>query len=161
MPFAIRFAAYVKAAYNYFTELNTTEEIARVNTLVESIIGSYTATPESTGVTNAVAPVTSVTLNLDEKPTIRFYVTDTNIKFYADGKRLAIVKGTDNNYGAYVELDVYAYTLCDTITYGDGGSYHVSDFVAGSKGTAHEALVNAFVKYVESAANYRSFVINK
>ena len=46
--------AYVKAAYNYFTELNTPLEIARVNALVESIIGSYTATPVLSGVTNVV-----------------------------------------------------------------------------------------------------------
>ena len=150
--------AYVKAAYNYFTTLNTAEEIARVNTLIDSIIGDYTSTLVSSGEIKTVAPVTSVTLNLDSKPSIRFYVTDTSIEFFANGVKLNTVTGIDSN-GTYVELDVYAYALCEIITYGEGGSYHISDFVSGSVGTSHESLVKAFVKYVESAADYRAFVI--
>ena len=152
--------AYIKAAYEYFDSFNTEEEIERVTALINSIIGDYKALPVSSGVTNTVSPVTSVTLNLGEKPTIRFYVTDTSLTFYANGKKLNTVLGTDATYGAYVELNVYAYALCETITYGNGGSYHVSDFVNGAKGTSHEALVNAFVKYVESAANYRNSAVN-
>ncbi len=153
--------AYIKAAYEYFDTFNTTEEIERVTALVDSIIGDYSAVPETSGVTNTAAPVTKVTLVLDEKPTIRFYVTDTNVSFYLDGKKLNTVSGVDEKYGAYVELDVYAYALAETITYGNGGSYHISDFVNGAKGTDCENLVNAFVKYVESAANYRNSVVNK
>ena len=151
--------AYVKAAYNYFAEFNSEEEIARVNALVDSIIGAdYTSAPVLSGETKTVAPVTSVTLNLDAKPSIRFYVTDTAIEFFANGRKLNTVTGTDSN-GTYVELDVYAYALCETITYGEGGSYHISDFVSGAVGTSHESLVKAFVKYVESAADYRTAVI--
>ena len=150
--------AYIKEAYNYFDTHNDEAEIARVNALVESIIGDYTATPVSSGATVSAAGVTDVTLNLDAKPTIRFYVTDTNIEFSADGKKLNTVTGTDAK-GTYVELDVYAYALCETITYTGGGSYHISDFVNGAVGTDHEALVKAFVKYTESAADYRESVI--
>ena len=153
--------AYIKAAYEYFDSFNTDEEITRVTDLIDSIIGEYKAVPVSSGVTNTVAPVTSVTLNLSEKPTIRFYVTDTSVCFYANGVKLSTVKGVDATHGAYVELNVYAFALAETITYGNGGSYHVSDFVNGAKGTDHEALVNAFVKYVESAAAYRNSVVNK
>jgi len=151
--------AYVKAAYSYFTEFNTAEEIARVNALIDSIIGDYKAEPVSSGVTNTVSPVTSVTLNLDSKPSIRFYVTDTNLEFYANGRKLDTVTGTDATYGAYVELDVYAYVLAETITYGNGGSYHISDFLEGAKGTNYENLVSCFIKYTESAADYRASVI--
>ena len=150
--------AYVKAAYNYFTEFNNADEIARVNTLIDSIIGEYNAVPVSSGTTNVVAPVKSVTLNLDAKPTIRFYVSDTNVEFFANGKKLNTVMGTDETLGAYVELDVYAYALCETITY-TGGSYHISNFINGAAGQPHEALVKAFVKYTESAAAYRASVI--
>ena len=150
--------AYVKAAYNYFTTFNTAEEIARVNALINSIIGDYTSAPVSSGTTATVTPVTAVTLNLDSKPSIRFYVTDTAVEFYANGKKLNTVSGSDAN-GAYVELDVYAYALCETITYGDGGSYHVSSFITGAAGTDYEELVKAFVKYTESAAAYRNSVI--
>jgi len=152
---------YVKEAYNYFKNFNTAEEITRVNALVKSLIGDYTAVPTSSGATkeDAKGLVTGVTLNLDAKPTIRFYVTDTTLEFHANGRRLDTVTGTDENYGAYVELDVYAYALCEVITYGNGGSYHISDFIKGAVGTEYESLVNAFVKYVESAADYRASVI--
>ena len=150
--------AYIKEAYNYFDTHNDAEEIERVNTLIESIIGDYTLAPVSSGVTNTVSPVTSVTLNLDAKPSIRFYVTDTTVEFFANGRKLNTVTGTDTK-GTYVELDVYAYALCATVTYTGGGSYHISSFVNGSAGTAHEALVKAFVKYTESAADYRASVI--
>ena len=113
----------------------------------------------SNSVTNTVSPVTSVTLNLGEKPTIRFYVTDTSLTFYANGKKLNTVLGTDATYGAYVELNVYAYALAETITYADGGSYHISDFLTKSAGTPHENLVACFIKYVESAAAYRTSVL--
>ena len=153
--------AYIKAAYVYFGEAHNTEaEIARVVALIESIIGNYTGAPVLSGVTNTVAPVTSVTLNLDAKPTIRFYVTDASVEFFADGRKLNTVSGEDEN-GIYVELDAYAYALASTITYGEGGSYHVSSFIEGAIGTDHEALVRAFVKYTESAAAYRDFVIGK
>ncbi len=155
--------AYVQAAYNYFVEFNTEEEIARVNAIADSILafgGDYDGTPVSSGVTNTTAPVTAVTLNLDAKPSIRFYVTDTNVKFYSNGRKLSTVSGTDEN-GNYVELDVYAYALAGTITYGEGGSYHISNFLENSAGADHENLVACFIKYVESAANYRNEVVAK
>ena len=154
--------AYIKEAYNYvgFSAHNSTEEIARVNTLITGIIGDYKATPVLSGTTNTVAGVTAVTLNLDATPTIRFYVTDNSIEFFANGTKLNTVSGTDAEYGVYVELDVYAYALCETVTYGNGGSYHISSFVNGA-GESEKALVNAFVKYVESASAYRDQVIGK
>ena len=153
--------AYVQAAYNYFTTFNTAEEIARVNALIDSILvigGDYDGTPVSSGVTNTVAPVTGVTLNLDAKPSIRFYVTDTTLSFYANGRKLDTVSGTDAN-GTYVELAVNAYALCETITYGEGGSYHISNFLENAAGTDYENLVACFIKYTESAAAYRNSVI--
>ena len=152
--------AYVKSAYNYFADYNTAEEIARVNALINSILGNYTAAPTISGETanDKGGIVTGVTLNLDYKPTIRFYVTDTNVEFKIGNRVLDVVKDVD---GAYVELDVNAYALAETITFGDGGSYHISDFLTKSAGETYETLVACFVKYVESAAAYRNSVINK
>ena len=155
--------AYVKEAYNYvgFAGDNTAEEIARVNALIESIIGDYVGTPTISGESadNNGGVVTAVTLNLDATPSIRFYTTNTSLALYANGRKLNTVSGTDAN-GTYVELDVYAYALAETITFGNGGSYHISSYVAGA-GENEKALANAFVNYVESAAAYRDKVIGK
>ncbi len=154
--------AYIKAAYNYvgFAADNTADEIARVNTLIEGIIGDYVGTPTTSGASadNNGGVVSGVTLNLDATPSIRFYTNDASLEFFADGKKLDTVTGTDSN-GTYVELDVYAYVLCETITFANGGSYHISSFVKGAQGQPHEALASAFVKYVESASDYRESVI--
>ena len=148
---------YIREAYNYsgFNSHNTTAEIERVNLLINSIIGDYSSSPSISGVTKNADGISRVTFNLDAKPTIRFYVTDNSLKFYANGRKLNTVIGVDKDYGAYIELDVYAYVLAETIEYTGGGSYHISDFVSGSKGESHEALVRAFAKYVESSAEYR------
>ncbi len=153
--------AYIKAAYNYvgFAADNTADEIAKVNALIEGIIGDYVGTPTTSGANadNNGGVVNGVTLNLDATPSIRFYTNDTSLAFYANGVKLNTVSGTDSN-GTYVELDVYAYVLCETITFGNGGSYHISSFVKGA-GENEKALASAFVKYVESASDYRKSVI--
>ena len=153
---------YVKEAYNYsgFAEDNTREEISRVNALIESIIGDYVGTPTLSGESesNNGGAVTDVTLNLDAAPTIRFYTENSDLEFFANGVKLDTVSGVDSN-GAYIELDVYAYVLAETITFGDGGSYRISDFIAGA-GENEKALASAFVKYVQSASKYRKSVID-
>ena len=155
---------YIREAYNYsgFSSHNDAEEITRVTTLINYIIGEdYTSsTADTEGNTNpdASGAVTGVTFNLDAKPTIRFYVTDVNTEFYAGGKKLDTVKNETENY---VEIDVYAYALCETIIFGNGGgSYHISSFLEGA-GEAEKTLVAAFIKYTESAAAYRNSVVNK
>ncbi|MBE6537094.1 MAG: hypothetical protein E7673_03985 [Ruminococcaceae bacterium] len=152
--------AYIRAAYLYFNTFNTEEEITRVVALIDSIIGDYEGTPTSTGVTSTDKDelVTHVTLNLDAKPTLRFYVTDISVTFRSGDKVLRAVRSTS---GMYIELDVYAYALCETITYGDGGSYHISSFLNGALGTTHEELVKTFIKYTESAAAYRSYALSQ
>ena len=154
--------AYIRAAYEYFDKFNTEEEIERAVSLIDSVIGDYEGTPKTSGITSpdSSGTVTRATLNLDTKPTIRFFVTDTKLEFFANGKKLNTVTGFDADLGTYVELDVYAYSLCDTITYGDGGSYHVSSFLKAASGTAHERLAALFVKYTESAAVYRASVLS-
>ena len=145
---------YIKAAYEYFDEHNTDEEKARVSALIDSIVGDYTSAPESSGAVTSDPAVSGVTLILGAKPAIRFYVSDPSVEFYANGKKLKTVSGTDSE-GTYLDLEVYAYALCETITYGDSGSYHISDFLTGAAGTAHEDLVACFIRYTESAAKYR------
>ena len=165
--------AYVQAAYNYFADYNTADEIARVNAIVDELLalgGDYFGEPTISGTTakDKGGIVTGVTLNLDYKPTIRFYVTDTNVEFKIGNTVLNTVKDVE---GKYVELDVYAYALAETITFGDGGSYHISDFLEKTledetlyETENYEELLNlicCFIKYTEGAANYRNSVVNK
>ena len=146
---------YIKEAYNYFVQHNDADKIKTVSALVDSIIGDYSAEIESGAETKNADGVTDVTLVLDAKPTLRFYVTDESLEFSVGGRKLKTVKGTDNGR-MYVELDVFAYMLCETICYGNGGSYHISSFVAAAYGKPYEKLARAFVRYTESASEYRN-----
>ena len=149
--------AYIREAYNYvgFASHNTADEIARVNSLISAVIGDYISSPTLSGITKSTSLVRQVTVNLDARPTVRFYVNDTSLEFYSSGKKLNTVVGVDSVYGDYIELDVYAHALSETVEYTGGGSYHISDFVSGSESEPHGALVRAFARYVESAADYR------
>ena len=168
--------AYVQSAYNYFTEFNTPEEIARVNDLVNELLavgGDYSGEIENFGnTTDNTDLVSLVTLNLGDKPTIRFYVNVDGIEFFVNGEKLNTVAGTDATYGNYVELDVYAYVLSETITYSKGdmsGEYHITSYL--EKTMTDETLqgeesfedllnlISCFIKYTESAASYRRAVI--
>jgi len=165
--------SYIQSAYSYFAEYNTVEEIERVSALVNELLmigGEYSGEPNLDGTSeNNTSLVSAVTLVLDAKPTIRFYVKDTNVKFYIGEKLLNTKSGTDEDGNLYVDLDVYAYALSETITYKLGeesGNYHISDYVykteADTDAENYDNLVNlvyCFVKYVESAADYREAVI--
>ena len=167
--------AYVQSAYNYFNTFNTSEEIARVNALVNELLvigGDYIGEIENFGNTTANTELVNlVTLNLSDKPSIRFYVNKDGVEFYTNGKKLNTVTGTDSR-GKYVELDVYAYVLSETVTYTVGdesGEYHITDYL--EKTMMDETLqgeenyedllniISCFIKYTESAANYRRSVI--
>ena len=170
--------AYVQSAYNYFKEFNSPEEIARVNALVNELLtvgGEYNGEIETFVAVSANKDLVSrITLNLGDKPTVRFYVNEDGIEFLAGGKKLNTVEGKDEIYGNYVELDVYAYALCETITYSKGdasGEYHITSYL--EKTMMDETLqleenfeellniISCFIKYTESAADYRGSVIGK
>lgn len=170
--------AYVQSAYNYFKEFNSPEEIARVNALVNELLtvgGEYNGEIETFVAVSANKDLVSrITLNLGDKPTVRFYVNEDGIEFLAGGKKLNTVEGKDEIYGNYVELDVYAYALFETITYSKGdasGEYHITSYL--EKTMMDETLqleenfeellniISCFIKYTESAADYRGSVIGK
>lgn len=169
---------YVQASYVYFAEMNTAEEIERVVALTGELLsvgGDYEGEIKFEGnVNDNTNIISAVTLNLDAKPTIRFYLADENnadIEFYADGKRLDANPVEKDSYGAYIELDVYAYALAETITYklvDENGEYHVTDYLLkveeDTDAENYDNLVNlahCFVNYLEGAAAYRNSVIVK
>ena len=163
--------SYARAAYVYF-ETEDAEKLALVNEILGE---NYDAdnTPELNG--SAVAPsvgLKSVTYILNATPTIRFRITGNadSYAFYVDGAKLNTVVGSDEN-GTYIDMDVYAYAMCKTITYTidgvESGSYHINCYYTFVKtDEAHKdnaALINLvarFAKYCESAAAYRDSVVN-
>ena len=165
--------AYVKAAYVYFAASNDAEEIARVVALVDSLIGSdYDAKPTIEG--NATAEVTglkSATFVLDGEPSMRFYLEDgadaSKYEFYINGRK---VKTTVSEDGTYVDIDVYAYLLCETVSYTidgeEAGTYHINAYYTYVNGNAYTAddkaelvaLTECFWNYLQSARAYKASV---
>ena len=160
--------SYVRAAYAYF---GTIDEEAIAN--VDAILGdNYDENNKHTaeGSAEAVAPdFKGATLVLEATPAIRFYLNDgasaDAYAFYIGNAKVNTVLGTDTN-GAYIEIDVYAYAMAETVTYtvnGEaGGSYHIASYYAYAETGADAALValvGRMWRYFQSARAYRTSVI--
>ncbi|MBQ9069742.1 MAG: Ig-like domain-containing protein [Clostridia bacterium] len=157
---------YVKSAYVYFGT-NDPEAIAKINTL----LGDYTAKPIVEGSSEKpTAALASVAFVLKGTPSMRFYLADgrdaSEYKFYIDTKE---VKTKVSDDGTYVDIDVYAYALCETVTYTVGeesGSFHINayySYVSGAEYTEADkteliSLTECFWNYLQSARAYRSSV---
>lgn len=164
--------AYIRAAYAYFDETDA-EAMAKI----DALLGDNYDTNNSPAF-NGSADVPTIGLNavefvLNATPAIRFYISDANVKyeFYVNGTKLATKEGSDGN-GVYLEMDVYAYAMCETITYkingAESGSYHINSyykFITNDEEYKNDAelinLVERFAKYCESAASYRNYVLSQ
>ena len=160
--------AYVKAAYVYFDSIDT-DAMSKIDT----VLGSYTSAPTVEGsYSSSFVGLESVTLVLDETPSIRFYLADgadsDSYKFYINGKIVDTQVAAD---GSYVDIDVYAYALAETVSYtvngAEGGSYHVRnyyEYVSGTGANSYNgtdkaeltALAASFWKYLQSARAYKN-----
>ena len=162
--------SYIRAAYAYFN----TDDVASVS-IIDAILGeNYDANsaPEFDG--SAVAPTTglsSVTFVIDATPTVRFYLASgaeaDAYKFYINGVLLNTVTGTNDGF-TYIELDTYAYAVCETVTYTingvESGSFHINAYYEWTKtenDTELVTLVERFAKYCESAKAYRDSVVSE
>ena len=169
--------SYVRACYNFFVEANnasykdynTAEEIARVNGMIDGIIGEDTAyVPTGTAKTpESGSGFSAVTFYLGDAPAFRFYYTSASAPAYSykigsyEIPESDIVMGTDTN-GNYVEIKVYAYQLISDLTFTDGNktyTYNVYSYYAQASEAA-KTLVGRLIKYSESAKNYRDSVID-
>lgn len=162
--------SYIREAYTYF---GTSDE-AKLTAISELLGDGYNennAPASDEAVLDIKAPVKSATLVLDATPAIRFYIGDSaaeNYAFFINGGRLETVSGTDEELGAYIEMDVYAYQMCYTVEliYTDGetvisGSYNIYSYYefAKTSGDARlTALCERFIAYCQSAAEYRAQV---
>ena len=158
--------SYVRAAYAYFGT-DDAATVSRINTILGENYDANNA-PVIEGSTVANAPdFKSVTFVLDGTPAMRFYLTDgadaTKYAFYIGSTR---VKTEVSEDGKYIDIDVYAYALCETVTYtvdgAEGGSFHINAYYEWSKTQNNENLTNLvarFWKYLQSARAYRDSVI--
>ena len=158
--------SYVRAAYTYF-KINDAASVSRINAILGENYDANNA-PAIEGSTVANAPdFKSVTFVLDGTPAMRFYLTDgadaTKYAFFIDGKRVNTEISED---GKYIDIDVYAYALCETVTYtvdgAEGGSFHINAYYEWSKTQNNENLTNLvarFWKYLQSARAYRDSVV--
>ena len=162
---------YVKAAYTYF-ESDDASAVAKI----DSLLNGYSSLPVIEGdYSTEFVGLKAVSFVLTGKPAMRFYLADGanagDYKFYI-GKNA--VKTSVSADGTYVDIDVYAYALCETVTYtvnGEiGGSYHIRsyyDYVSGTDENDYKgedqaeltALASAFWKYLESARDYKNSVV--
>ena len=159
--------SYVRAAYNYFNSENKDGVIADIN----SIIGEKydeTAPFVSEGSTAAAPGFKSATFAIDEAPAFRFYLNDgdsaSGYTFKIGEKSVTAITGSDEG-GEYLEVKVYAYALCDTITYfkngTEAGSYHIASYYEWAKAQNNPALVTIVERlwrYCQSARNYKNSV---
>lgn len=161
--------SYVRAAYTYFKMNDNDAAIARI----DEILGeNYDANNAPVIEGSAAAPtegLASATFILDATPAIRFYLADgadaSAYSFYANGVSLATEMGTDGDR-VYIDIDVYAYRMCETITYTvngtEAGSFHIRCYYEWTLGQSDDALTNVvarFWRYTQSARDYRNSVI--
>jgi len=162
--------SYIRAAYAYFDKEDA-EALAKIDTLLGENYDTSNA-PVLNG--SSIAPsegLKSVTYILNARPTIRFHITGEadSYAFYVDGTELKTTVGSNKN-GTYIDMDVYAYAMAETITYTidgvESGSYHMNSYYtfvttdAAYKDNAELInLVARFAKYCESAAAYRDSVL--
>jgi hypothetical protein len=160
--------SYVRAAYVYFGKASDAA-VATIDAIIGKDYDKNNA-HVAEGSTDAVTTgLKGATLVLDATPAIRFYLADgadaSAYKFYVGGDAVATVMGTDTT-GAYIEIDVNAYKMCETVTYTvngtDGGSYHIASYYKyASEGTdaALTSLVDRLWKYFQSARAYRNATV--
>ena len=161
--------SYVRAAYAYFGT-NDEAAVLKMNKLLGEDYDENNKPIFDGASTTDIAGFKSVTFVLDEAPTIRFYLADgsdaSGCSFYV-GKKLAKTESGANDKGAYVDIDVYAYALCETVTVKKGesslGSFHIRayyTYVSGEGYTGDDkaalvSLTERFWKYCQSARAYR------
>ena len=158
--------SYVRAAYVYFGT-DDDNAMSKINTILGAGYDTSNAIKVEGSATAEAAGLKSATFSLDGTPSMRFYLADgadaSKYEFFIDGTRVKTETSAD---GKYIDIDVYAYALCETVTYTidgvESGSFHIRAYYEWSKTQNNENLVNLtarFWKYLQSARDYRDSVV--
>ncbi len=155
--------AYIRAAYVFF-KVEDAESIAKINAILGEGYDEQNM-PQLNGSAEVnVNGLDGAALVLDATPSIRFTLPNGadagRYEFFINGVKVKTELSAD---GKYIYLDVYAYALCETVTYTidgvESGSYHLNAYYEWSKTQNYEGLENLvlrFAKYCESAALYKN-----
>ena len=158
--------SYVRVAYAYFGTVDS-ETVSRINAILGKNYDENNAPAIEGSATAEASGLKSATFSLDGTPAMRFYLADgadaSKYAFFIDGTRVKTETSAD---GTYIDIDVYAYALCETVTYTidgvESGSFHINTYYEWSKTQNNENLVNLvarFWKYLQSARAYRDSVV--
>ncbi|MBQ3017127.1 MAG: glycoside hydrolase N-terminal domain-containing protein [Clostridia bacterium] len=158
--------SYVRSAYAYF-KTNDAEAIAKINAILGDTYDENNAPTIDGSATAETNGLKSATFVLDGTPAMRFYLADgadaSKYEFFIDGTR---VKTETSEDGKYIDIDVYAYALCETVAYTvdgtEAGSFHINAYYEWSKTQNNDNLTNLvarFWKYCQSARDYKNSVV--
>ena len=104
---------------------------------------------------------------LDATPAIRFFLPEgadaAAYTFKQGGRALETTVGTgvvDGKTYTTIDISVYAYRMCETVTYYingvETGTYHINAYYAFAQSDANlKAIVEAFWSYCQSARAYK------
>ena len=152
---------YIKHAYEFFG--SDMSELALLDSLLDSDYDKMSKPEEEGSDKLPTDGINGVTFVLDSTPKIRFYIPENadiaNYSFYIDGKNIKHNVDFENNW---VDIDLYAYQMCDEILYSINGeykgSYHMNSYYQFAKGQSDEKLLlvfESFFRYCQSARAYR------
>lgn len=169
--------SYARAAYAYFN----TDDALKLDA-VNSLIGNdydNVSMPDMTAAPLKPAEnrgFDEVTVNLGAVPSFRFYLSDgydaSDFAFALGSGYVDLVEGS-NEKGDYIEILMYAYRMCDTVSYTVtvGSEEYTEYFNIYSyyayvlENHANDAelitLVERICKYSESAEAYRAYVVGE
>ena len=152
--------SYIKEAYAYFNNINLTA----YDTLLEGYEANLTVEGETAVPTEGLV---GATLVLEATPAIRFFLPEgadpADYTFKQGGRALETTVGTgvvDGKTYTTIDISVYAYRMCETVTYYingvETGTYHINSYYAFAQNDANlKAIVEAFWSYCQSARAYK------
>ena len=159
--------SYIKYAYIYFDADDKDEAIAKIEKVIGDHVGSLVVEGSGAEPTEGLLAASFV---LGATPAVRFYIPDgasaDEYGFYVDGTKVKDISvGCDDN-GAYIDVKLYAYKMCEEITYSIGGeeigSYHINSYYEFAKTKNDKSLVDvvrSFWIYCQSARRYKALLL--
>ena len=157
--------SYVRAAYYYFGT-NDFNAIAEIDEIIGSDYDNSSVPSDSLPDELPTEGLVGATFNLTATPAVRFYIADgyraEDFAFFINGEKKAVTKGSDSS-GEYVELNLYAYEMCELISCEFGGrpigGYSIASYRAWASTNGSDSLIRLaerFQKYAESARDYKT-----